>query len=54
MTQAAVYDIGSNIGLHLICLIAMKSMVLQTAVFRHISPGIIQSKSESNYTQMCI
>ena len=28
--------------------------LLQRAVFRHISPGIFQSKSESNYTQMCI
>ena len=27
MTQAALDEIGSNFGLHLICLIAMKSMV---------------------------
>ena len=37
-------------GLHLICLVAMKSMVsAKLAVFRHISPGVLQFKLESNY-----
>ena len=47
VTQAAVYKIGSNFGLHLIRLIAMKSMVsaegcLQIHFTRY------QLKSESN------